>query len=115
MLGGRFFDGAISETLWRWYDARQAAVSPDAILAGLAALVGADLSGRLGELSLPVLLLHPDSSPFIPVPVMVDFKDRLRDGRLHVIGRAKHGLPVSHAATCVRLLRDFLSQAPRSA
>jgi pimeloyl-ACP methyl ester carboxylesterase len=110
MMRGRFFDGGIPEAVSAWYEAQQRAVSPQAVLAGLAALVGADLSARLDELRLPVLLMHPDSSPFIPVAVMADFKKRLRDGRLHVIGRAKHGMPVSHAAQCSSLLRDFLNR-----
>ena len=40
--------------------------------------------------------------------VMADFKNRLPDGRLHVIGHARHGMPVSHAKVCAALLRGFL-------
>lgn len=110
MMRGRFFDGAVSASAWHWYEEQQARACPDAILQGLDALVATDLASRLGEIQMPVLLLHPDSSPFIPVAVMADFKNRLPDGRLHVIGRAKHGMPFSHAKACAGLLRAFLDE-----
>ncbi len=111
MMQSRFFDGAISEAQRRWFEAAQAQAHPHAVLAGLAALVGADTTDRLAGLTTPTLLLHPDSSPFIPVALMADFKARLPDARLHVIGRARHGMPLSHARFCAGLLRDFLDQA----
>jgi hypothetical protein len=71
----------------------------------LAALVGADATDRLPGLRPPLMLLHPDSSPFFPLPVICDFM-----ARLHVIGRARHrhGMPLSHPRTCAALRRDFL-------
>ncbi len=110
MMRHRFFDGAVPDAVWRWFEAGQAAADPEAIRQLLAALVGADMTDRLPSLMQPTLLLHPDSSPFIPVPVMADFKARAPDARLHVLGRAKHGMPVSHARTCAGLLRSFLDE-----
>ncbi len=75
-------------------------------------LIGTDLTPRLSEITCPVLLLHPDSSPLIPVPVMAELHRLLSDARLNVIGPARHGLPFSHAQQCSSLLRSFLdSQA----
>ena len=74
------------------------------------ALVGADTRPRLAGLAVPVLLLHPDASPFIPVSLMADFRNALPNARLNVIGIARHGLPFSHAATCAALLADFLAE-----
>jgi pimeloyl-ACP methyl ester carboxylesterase len=65
--------------MWRWYEREQAAVSPDFVLRAVRLLAGADLSARLGALRVPVLLLHGDSSPFIPVAVMADLRTRLPD------------------------------------
>ena len=110
MMPRRFFDGAVPESSWRWYEEQQAQACPNAVLQGLHALVATDLASRLGEISAPVLLMHPDSSPFIPVAVMADFRSRLPDGRLHVIGRARHGMPFSHAKLCAGLLRGFLDE-----
>jgi len=56
------------------------------------------------------LLMHGDSSPFIPVSVMADLKSKLPDARLQVFARAKHGLPFSHAAACAQTLRRFLDE-----
>ena len=110
MMGCRFYDGAIPEPLRRWYHREQAKIDPGVLLRGVTALVGADLNGRLDQVRPPVLLIHPDASPFIPVETMAEFQRGVPDGRLHVIGHAKHGMPVSHAATCAALLRDFLAE-----
>ncbi len=108
MMAGRFHPGALSPDEWHWFETQQATANPDTVLALLGALVGADLVDRLPGLKPPLLLLHPDGSPFIPVPVMADFHARVPGSRLHVFGHAKHGLPFSHAAECARLLRGFV-------
>ncbi len=110
MMGCRFFDGAIPGALCRWYHREQAKTDPDVLLRSVAALIGADLGDKLDQVRPPVLLIYPDSSPFIPVEVMAEFQRGVPDGRLHVIGRATHGMPVSHAAICATLLRDFLAE-----
>jgi pimeloyl-ACP methyl ester carboxylesterase len=109
MMQQRFFDDAVSEDMWRWYEREQANVSPDFLLAALAALVNADLVSKLETLDLPVLLMHADSSPFISINVMADLKTRLSDCRLQVFAHARHGLPFSHARDCAETLRRFLN------
>ena len=104
----RFHADALTPQQWRWFETEQAKWTPDAILNALAVLVGADLTPRLGAIKCPILLLHPDGSPFIPVPVMAELHRLLGDARLEVIGHARHGLPFSHAAHCAGLLRAFL-------
>jgi pimeloyl-ACP methyl ester carboxylesterase len=59
---------------------------------------------------MPVLLMHGDSSPFIPVPVMTDLKARLKEARLQVFAHARHGLPFSHGRQCAATLRAFLAE-----
>lgn len=108
MMRARFHDDAITPAMWRWFEAQQASACPDTVLRMLEALVGADLVSGLPGLRVPLLLLHPDGSPFIPVSVMADFRDLVPDSRLNVIGHARHGLPFSHAAVCSQLLADFL-------
>ena len=110
MMGKRFFDGAVTEEMWRWYEQEQAGASPQLVLDAVRLLAGADLSPELGAARMPVLLLHGDSSPFIPVPVMADLKSRLASARLHVFAHARHGLPFSHAKECAQALRDFLDE-----
>lgn len=104
----RFYDGALEEQQYAWYARQQEAWTRDSILGALGVLVGTDLRAELPRLALPVLLLHGDSSPFIPVSVMAEMHRALPDSRLQVFARAKHGLPFSHARECARLLRAFL-------
>ena len=98
---------------WDWYARQQEAWTRDSILGALGVLVGTDLRAELPSLELPVLLLHGDSSPFIPVQVMVDMHHAIRDSRLKVFPRARHGLPFSHANECATSLRTFLDGLPR--
>jgi pimeloyl-ACP methyl ester carboxylesterase len=110
MMRARFHPGALSDHQWRWFEEQQAGACSATILRMLEALVGANLAGGLPGLRPPLLLMHPDGSPFIPVPVMVSFRDLVPDARLHVIGHARHGLPFSHAATCAGLLAGFVAE-----
>ena len=80
------------------------------ILNALRVLIGTDLSPRLKDIAQPTLLLHPDGSPFIPVPVMAELHRLLPDAELNVIGHSRHGLPYSHATVCASLLRAFLDR-----
>ena len=104
----RFHPDALSRERWDWFEGQQAEWPRDSILNALSVLVGADLTPRLGEIRCPTLLLHPDASPFIPVPVMADLHRLLPNAVLNVIGPARHGLPFSHAQQCASLLRTFL-------
>ena len=110
MMGCRFNGGALSRDAHTWYEQQQRDANANAILDALSMLVGTDLSPRLHEINVPVLLMHPDSSPFIPVSVMADLKEKLPDARLQVFANARHGLPFSHAAQCSKLYAQFLAE-----
>jgi pimeloyl-ACP methyl ester carboxylesterase len=114
MMKGRFFDGAIPEPMRQWYAREQAGVSRDMVLRAVRLLAGADLSGELAQVRVPVLLLHGDSSPFIPVAVLADLKAKLTDARLQIFAHARHGLPFSHAGECAQTLRGFLEDVAAS-
>lgn len=108
MMEGRFAPGAISPEAWQWFQQQQATANPRTVPRLLAALVGADLVDALPGLQPPLMILHPDRSPFIPVPVIADLARRIPTARLHVFGGARHGLPFSHAAACAALFCDFV-------
>lgn len=110
MMAERFFDDALNEPARAWYQHQQAAADGDAILEALAVLTATDLTPRLADIRVPVLLLHPDSSPFIPVEIMVDLQRKLPDAVLQVFPGARHGLPFSHAGDCAQALRRFLDR-----
>jgi pimeloyl-ACP methyl ester carboxylesterase len=107
----RFYEGALDEKRYAWYAKQQEAWTRDSILNALAVLVGTDLRPKLADVSCPVLLLHGDTSPFIPVSVMVEMHQRFANSRLQVFPRARHGLPFSHARECSETLRQFLETA----
>jgi pimeloyl-ACP methyl ester carboxylesterase len=108
MMQGRFLPEAITPAQWRWFRDQQAAACPRTVPHLLAAWVGADLLGALPDLRPPLLVLHPDRSPFVPVSVAADLARRVPGARLHVFGGARHGLPFSHARECSALFRDFI-------
>jgi pimeloyl-ACP methyl ester carboxylesterase len=109
-LRDRFHDDALSPEQRAWFAAQQEKWPRDSILNALRVLIGTDLSSRLKDITRPTLLLHPDGSPFIPVPVMAELHRLLPDAELNVIGRSRHGLPYSHATLCASLLRAFLDR-----
>lgn len=106
----RFHDDALSPSRRAWFAAEQERWPRDSILKALGVLIGTDLTARLGEIRCPTLLLHPDGSPFIPVPIMAELHRLLPDAELNVFGHARHGLPFSHAVQCSACLRDFLAR-----
>ena len=116
MMPKRFFEGALSEEMWKWYEREQAGANADFVLRAVQLLIGVDLSPDLGRVGMPVLLLHADSSPFIAPGVLADLKSKLADARLQVFAHTRHGLPFSHAKECAQTLRRFLEEvgeAPR--
>ena len=108
MMGQRFFDGVLTEPMRRWYQTQQASADPGAILGVAEMLAGVDLRPELDRVTCPVLLLHPDSSPFIPVETMAALKRALPIARLRVFPHARHGLPFSHAAECAAAVAGFI-------
>jgi len=112
MMKDRFFDDNLTPERRRWYEDNQASHPRESTLSAIALLVGADLSARLPDLRQPVLLLHGDSSPFIPVSVMTEMHALLPRSEFQVFAHAKHGLPYSHGAECARVLRAFLERHP---
>ena len=109
-LRDRFHDDALSREQRTWFAAQQEKWPQESILNALRVLIGTDLSSRLKEITVPTLLLHPDGSPFIPVPVVAELHRLLPDAELNVIGHSRHGLPYSHASLCASLLRAFLDR-----
>lgn len=109
-MADRFYPGALSRERRDWFATQQAADDRHSVLNALAVLVGMDLSAQLSAVRTPVLILHPDASPFIPVAAATQLHAGLPDAELHVIGHAKHGMPFSHGRQCAAILRDFLDR-----
>ena len=108
MMAARFHIDALNDEQWQWFEQQQASHPIDSIVIARDILVGADLGPRLQDVRSPVLLMHGDGSPFVPVPQMVELRDKLPNAELHIFGHAKHGLPYSHAIPCAETLLRFL-------
>ncbi|MHA6129808.1 alpha/beta fold hydrolase [Pseudomonas fluorescens group sp. PF-1] len=67
-----------------------------------------DLTLRLAELSMPVLLLWGDSDPISPVRVGQRLAQLLPRAELHVFPGADHDLGFTHAAEVARLIEGHL-------
>jgi pimeloyl-ACP methyl ester carboxylesterase len=68
-----------------------------------------DLSGRLGELSLPVLLLWGDTDPISPVPVGRRLADLLPRAELVVLKGGTHDLVFDRATEVVPYIETHLA------
>lgn len=108
MMAARFHPEALTAAQWTWFETQQASHPIESIVIARDILVGADLGPQLGALRMPVLLMHGDGSPFVPVEQMVALRSKLSNAELHIFGHAKHGLPYSHAEICAETLLRFL-------
>jgi pimeloyl-ACP methyl ester carboxylesterase len=108
MMPLRFHDDGLDPALRDWFRTQQDGADAAAVLALGAVLAATDLTEALGDVRMPVLLVHPDGSPFIPVALMAELLDLLADARLEVVAGARHGLPFSHAGRVSTLVRSFL-------
>ncbi|TDF84805.1 alpha/beta fold hydrolase [Pseudomonas sp. H9] len=67
-----------------------------------------DLSDRMAELQMPVLLLWGDNDPISPVNVGEHLARLLPKAALHVLPNAGHDLGLSHAAQVAGLIDEHL-------
>ena len=108
MMEWRFFPDALSPAQRDWALQQHLASSGPVSLAIADLLAATDLSADLDRIRVPTLLLCPDASPFIPVTVMAEMKQRIPDCELQVFAHTRHGLPLSHGRESAMVLRDFL-------
>lgn len=112
MITYRFFDGAVPPDALHWFRALQERTDP-ALVRGVARLVkNTDLTPLLRDLDLPVLLLAPDSSPFVEAELVSELHAVLPASSLQVFAGTRHGLAFSHAEPCVDLFLKFSSEPP---
>lgn len=110
MTERRFHEDGLTPEERAWFTGAQAACSADSCLNALEVLRAVDLTPRLAEVTAPVLLLHGDSSPFIPASVTAELHARLPDSELQIFHHARHGIPLSHGKECASALRSFLDR-----
>jgi len=108
MMEHRFYPGAVGDDVYQWFSETQANSSPEATLALGELLMAQDLSQDLNRLETPVLLIHPDSSPFLPVSIPAEIHSLLPNSQLMVIPHAKHAIACSHANEGAKAFLHFI-------
>ena len=108
MMEHRFYPGAVGDAVYQWFSETQAKSSPEATLALGELLMAQDLSQDLNQLETPVLLIHPDSSPFLPVSMSAEIHSLLPNSQLMVIPHAKHAIACSHASEGAEAFLNFI-------
>jgi pimeloyl-ACP methyl ester carboxylesterase len=93
-----------------WFDREQAQCSADAILDLADVLVATDLTERLGGITAPTLVLHPDASPFIPLAMALALHAGIPRSEMRIFPGARHALAHTHAVACATALREFLAR-----
>ena len=107
MMAYRFFDGAVSPEALNWFQTLQDRTDP-ALIRGIAKLVrDMDLTPLVRDLDLPVLLIAPDSSPFVESELVSELHGILPRSSLQIFAGTRHGLAFSHAAACADLFATF--------
>jgi 3-oxoadipate enol-lactonase len=110
MMDCRFAPGAVDATAAAWYAKQQMRTRPETAMTLAGMLAVTDLRAALRRLRPPLLVLIPDSSPFIPVGMYDGLDTMLPDAEKRVFAGVRHGLPFSHAAECTAILLDFIAR-----
>lgn len=103
MMANRFAPGVGDPAALAWFEAEQARTLPHVALGLGQVLAGLDLGPDLPGLRVPLSVVLPDSSPFVPVRHGVELLEQAPGARLRVVPDCRHGLVFSHATTEARL------------
>ena len=110
MMPLRFVPGTGDPDRLAWFAAEQAKAKPHVVLGLGEVLAQQDLTDQAPALEPPLLILSPDSSPFVPVRQGAELAELVPHAELCVFPGARHGLPFSHAAEAARVTSDFLER-----
>lgn len=109
MMANRFAPGVGDPAGLAWFEAEQARTRPHVALGLGSVLAGLDLTERLPELAVPLSVVLPDRSPFVPVAHGMEHLTLVPGARLRVVPDTRHGLPFSHARIEARHYLRFLA------
>lgn len=110
MMENRFAPGVGSPEALAWFE-RQQRTTRRHVAMGLGEILArTDLAADLRKLEVPIRVVLPDSSPFVPVRHGVEILEIARRARLRVVPNVRHGLPFSHAVQQALELVEFLQE-----
>lgn len=106
----RFVPASVPPDALAWF-AEQQAKSPAHVVVGLGELlIGMDLTDKLPDCKLPLLLMMPDRSPFVSLAQASTLAELVPQAEIAVFPGARHGLPLSHGKEAAAVLLDFLAR-----
>jgi len=107
-MAHRFSKGQGEADALTWFAAEQVKSKPHIVIGLGDMLAAADLTSDLGRLSVPLLIIGPDSSPFIAPSYFARLKEMIPSSELLIVPGTKHGLPFSHARQLSKHLAKFI-------
>jgi pimeloyl-ACP methyl ester carboxylesterase len=110
MMTLRFVPGTVDADKLAWFAAEQARAVPHVVLGLGGLLAEQDLTSSARKLQKPLLILAPDSSPFVSVQQATELTQLVPHAELCVFPGVRHGLPFSHAEQAARVTADFLDR-----
>jgi 3-oxoadipate enol-lactonase len=110
MMVNRFVPNVGDRRALAWFAKEQATTRPHVALGLGGLLATADLTEQMKTLDVPVSIVLPDSSPFVPVQHAAELHHLARNSRLRVVPGVRHGLPFVHARQEAGALVEWLRQ-----
>lgn len=110
MMVNRFVPGVGDPKALAWFAAQQATTRPHVALGLGRVLAAADLTEQIKTLDVPISIVLPDSSPFVPVQHAAELHHLAKHSKLRVVPGARHGLPFVHAREEATMLLASLAQ-----
>jgi len=110
MMSWRFFPDALAPAQRDWWLRQHAGCNAHAALVMNDIAAETDLTPYLPEIRVPVLLLCPDASPFVPPSHMAEIQAAIPGAEMQVFAHARHGLVTSHASACAQVVSAFIAR-----
>jgi pimeloyl-ACP methyl ester carboxylesterase len=67
----------------------------------------------LPKLKVPLMMLMPDRSPFVPARMATELSELVPHAEIAMFPGVRHGLPFSHATECAQRTASFIERAER--
>ena len=113
MMAHRFVPGVGDPAALAWFAHEQATTRPHVALGLGGLLAEADLTEQIKKLDVPISIVLPDSSPFVPVQHATELHQIARNSKLRVVPGVRHGLPFVYARGEAAALLASLSAVER--
>jgi 3-oxoadipate enol-lactonase len=110
MMVHRFRPGVGDPRALAWFAGEQATTRPHVALGLGGILAAADLTEQMKTLDVPISIVLPDSSPFVPVQHATELHQLARHSKLRIVPGVRHGLPFVHAREEAAALLASLAQ-----